>query len=354
MLSSVFASIVVRAIYALVTAFVISIALTPWVIERLKAMQIGQQVRVEGVQSHRATKQGTPTMGGIVILVAMLISTLFWAKITRFTVPVMISLVWLAVVGFLDDFMKVAKRKADGMTAAAKMAGQIAFSAGLGYYLYQASGFSRTIFVPLAGREWDLGIFYIAFVMLVVVGASNAVNLTDGLDGLATGVQMWVALAYAGIAYVAGRADFSHHLNIPYVPGSGELTVACSAMVGACVGFLWYNTYPASVFMGDTGSLALGGAVGTVAVLVKQELLLVVIGGIFVIEALSVIIQVASFRLRGKRVFRMAPIHHHFEQLGWAEPKVVIRFWILTIMLALVGLSLLGFNGMLGGRNVTG
>lgn len=350
MLASVFTSIVVRSIYALVTAFVICMALTPWVIDRLKAMQIGQQVREQGVQSHRSAKQGVPTMGGIVILVSILIATLVWARFTPYTAPVLVSLVWLGLIGFMDDFLKVAKKKSDGMTAAAKLLGQAGFAAGMGVYLYQSQAFTSSVFVPLLAIDWPLGIAYIGFVMLVIIGSSNAVNLTDGLDGLATGVLMWVALAYAGIAYVAGRFDFSHHLAIPYCPGAGELAVACAAMVGACVGFLWYNSFPAAVFMGDTGSLALGGAIGTVAVLIKQELLLVIIGGIFVVEALSVMLQVGSFRLRGKRIFRMAPIHHHFELLGWAEPKVVIRFWILTIMLALLGLSLLGLNGMLGGQ----
>ncbi|MBI4870511.1 MAG: phospho-N-acetylmuramoyl-pentapeptide-transferase [Candidatus Riflebacteria bacterium] len=354
MLSSVFSSIVVRSIYALVTAFLICIILTPWVIGRLKAMQIGQQVREQGVQSHRSAKQGIPTMGGIVILVSILIATIFWAKFTPYTVPVLASLVWLGLIGFVDDFQKVAKRKSDGITAVAKILGQAGFAAALALYLYQSQAFSKSVFVPLVRGDWALGLGYVAFVMVVVIGSSNAVNLTDGLDGLATGVLMWVALAYCGIAYVAGRSDFSHHLAIPYCPGAGELSVACAAMVGACVGFLWYNTHPAEVFMGDTGSLALGGAVGTVAVLTRQELLLVIIGGIFVVEALSVMVQVGSFKLRGKRVFKMAPIHHHFELLGWAEPKVVIRFWILTIMLALLGLSLLGLNGMVTGHVMGG
>ncbi len=349
MASYFISSIVVRTIYGLVTAFVISIVLTPWVIRRLQAMQIGQEVREQGVARHREEKQGTPTMGGFVILVSMLISSIFWARFSPFTFTVLLALICLGALGFTDDFLKVTRKKSDGLKARTKILGQIGFSAGLGTYLYFSELIPATLFVPLANLEIPVGPFYIGFVMLVIVGSSNAVNLTDGLDGLATGVLIWVAMAYAGIAYVAGRADFSQHLSIPYVPGAGELAIASAAMVGACVGFLWYNSYPAEVFMGDTGSLALGGVIGTVAVLTKNEILLVVIGGIFVIEALSVMIQVGSFKLRKKRVFRMAPIHHHFELLGWKEPKVVIRFWIITIMLALLGLSLLGLNGMMAG-----
>jgi len=345
-LSIIFGGIVVRIIYALVTAFLICMALTPNAIERLRRRKLGQTIREEGVQAH-LEKGGTPSMGGIVILVSIAVSTVVWAPLNSLVIVVLLALVILGAVGFADDFVKMTRRNTAGISGRSKMLGQSIFGAGLGYYLLQSEWMEPTLFVPLVNEQVELGWFYIPFVMLVVVGASNAVNLTDGLDGLAAGVSLIVFFSYAGICYTAGNFIFSDHLAIPFIRGAGELAVFCAAVIGACIGFLWYNTNPASVFMGDTGSLALGGVIGTVAVLVKQEILLVVVGGIFVLEALSVIIQVISFRSTGRRIFRMAPIHHHFELAGWAEPKVVIRFWIITLILALIGMSILGLNSIL-------
>lgn len=351
MLYSFFPSISVRVIYGLITGFLISISLTPWAISRLSRLRIGQSVREDGVQSHLETKQGIPTMGGLIILVSVLISTAVWAQPGRLVLLVVLAFLTMGMLGFGDDFTKVVTGHSSGVSARMKLVAQALFALGLGVYLSLTDWIPHqtletSLFVPIIGHAYDLGWFFIPFVMVVVVGTSNSVNLTDGLDGLAAGVIVWVTMAYAGIAYVAGNRIFSAHLAIPYVPGAGELTIVCAALIGACVGFLWYNAYPASIFMGDTGSLSMGAALGTVAVLVKNEVLLVLIGGIFVVEAISVMIQVGSYRIRGKRVFRMAPIHHHFELLGWAEPKVVIRFWIITIMLALTGLSLLGLNAI--------
>ena len=334
-----------RMICALVTSFIICLVLAPTLIRKLKEKQIGQNIREEGVQEHKK-KAGVPTMGGLLILISMIVSVAFWAMPVKPVIIATVGLAWLGLTGFLDDYLKVIKKHSEGFKARHKLLMQLAFALGLGLYL-SADGTRHSVWVPLASSHVDLGWFYTPFVMLVVIGASNAVNLTDGLDGLAAGVVIVVALSYAAIAYISGRTDLSAHLSLPHIVNAGELAVFCTAMAGACVGFLWYNSNPASIFMGDTGSLALGGAIGVVAILIKQELMLVLIGGIFVLEALSVIIQVASFKSTGKRPFRMAPIHHHFELSGWAEPKVVIRFWIVTLMLALSGLSLLGLNRLL-------
>lgn len=337
-----------RMIFALVTAFLIVFTLMPWVIAKLKAKQFGQVIREEGVQSHKK-KAGVPTMGGIVMLVAVLVASAFWAKPCWQVLACLAMLVGLGSLGFYDDFLKITKQNTKGVAGRGKLLLQGVFSAALGaWVVYGAKDFKPLLFVPLFEKPLDLGLLYIPFVMLVIVGASNAVNLTDGLDGLAGGILAIVAAGFGGIAYLAGNRILGMHAAVPLVPDSGELTVLCAAMVGACVGFLWYNSNPATVFMGDTGSLALGGVLGTVAVLIHQELMLALVGGIFVVEALSVMIQVASFRYRGgKRVFKMAPIHHHFELSGWEEPKVVVRFWIMTLVLALLGFSVLGFHAVL-------
>lgn len=345
MLSSVFGGIAVRVLYAIVTAFLVSIVLTPWMTRRLTRKAIGQSIREEGVKSHQA-KGGIPTMGGIVILVSVVTATLFWARLEKYTFVVLFVLVLLGAVGFVDDLLKVLRRNSDGLSGKGKLLFQTLVSVGLALYLLK-TGDRGDLFVPLLNWRVDLGWLYVPFVALVVVGSSNAVNLTDGLDGLAAGILCVVCFSYAGIAYIAGNSIFSRHLGVPYLPGTGELAIFCAALLGGCAGFLWYNAHPASIFMGDTGSLALGGALGAVAVLVKEEVVLVIIGGIFVIEALSVMIQVFSFKTRGKRVFKMSPIHHHFELCGWAETKVVIRFWLVTVMLALIGISILGLNAVL-------
>jgi phospho-N-acetylmuramoyl-pentapeptide-transferase len=285
-------------------------------------------------------------MGGLLIVIAIVVSTLLWADLrNHFVWLALLSLGGFATVGFLDDYAKVRRRRSLGLRGKTKLAVEGALAAAVGGYLVHlagSGGFSTTIGVPfLKQLNPDLGLFYVPFVVLVLVGASNAVNLTDGLDGLAAGSTLIAAGVYTILAYVAGNRVVADYLQIPFVPGVGEVTVFMGAMVGAALGFLWFNAPPAQVFMGDTGSLALGGAIGTVAVLTKQELLLVLTGGLFVVEAVSVIVQVASFQATGKRVFRMSPLHHHFEQLGWPESKIVVRFWILAILFALVSLSTL-------------
>lgn len=347
MLSAYFGGITSRVIYALVTAFLAAFVLTPWTTRRLQAKQFGQVIREEGVEAH-LKKAGTPTMGGLVMLVAVMVASLFWARPTWQVAATLGMLACLGVLGFQDDFLKVTKRTTDGVSGRGKLAVQGALAGALGVALLHFGLVQPTLFVPVLDLQVNLGWGWVGFMMLVIVGASNAVNLTDGLDGLAAGILAIVSMGLAGVGYVAGNTIFSAHLAIPYVPGSGELAVVCASLTGACIGFLWYNTHPATLFMGDTGSLAMGGALGVVAVLVRQELMLALIGGIFVLEAVSVILQVGSYRLRnGKRIFLMAPIHHHFEKKGWAETKVVVRFWILTLVLALMGASVLGLHSVL-------
>jgi len=293
------------------------------------------------------SKAGTPTMGGLLIIGSVSASTLLWANLSnRLVLITLFCMLWLGAVGFLDDYIKMRKKRSLGLTAKLKFLAQIALGLALGVYLYfepvnleygtkVAILFFKNIYLPL-------GMLYIVFVVLIIVGASNAVNLTDGLDGLAAGSVIMAALAYTGMAYLVGRADFTRYLFITHVVGAGELTIFLAAVAGAGLGFLWYNAHPAEVFMGDTGALALGGALGTVAILIKQELLLVIVGGLFVLEAASVIIQVLSYKLRGgKRVFKMAPLHHHFELTGWSETKVTVRFWILAAIFALLSLATL-------------
>ena len=339
---NLFTYITFRAILGALTALVISLVLGPRVIRWLQAKKIGQTVRDDGPGTH-LTKAGTPTMGGVLILVAIAAGTLLWGDLSSPYIWTVLG-VTLAygLIGFIDDYRKLTRRNPKGLSARAKFLGQTAVAFVAALYLYSIADTPQEteLLVPyLRDVVIPLGVTYVAFVMLVIVGTSNAVNLTDGLDGLATMPSVLVAGALGVFAYAAGNIIFSRYLGIPYVEGAGELLVFCAALAGAGLGFLWFNAYPAQVFMGDVGALALGGALGTVAVVVRQELVLLIMGGVFVMETLSVVIQVASFKLRGKRVFRMAPIHHQVELQGWPEPKVIVRFWIITVILVLVGLS---------------
>ena len=337
---NVFRYITFRTAMALLTALLISLALGPWLIRKLRERQIGETIRVDGPARHRA-KAGTPTMGGLLILGAFFGSVLLWGHLgNRYVWAVLVVTACLGALGLYDDWLKLRRQRP--LKIREKFLAQLAIGLGLGAYLYRypSDGVTTQLMVPFV-KEWvpDLGVSYVFFVALIVVGASNAVNLTDGLDGLAMGPVIVAALALGIFAYVVGHARLSEYLFILKVKGAGELTVVCGALMGASVGFLWFNSHPAEVFMGDVGSLALGGAIGTLAVLAKAELLLPFIGGIFVVEAVSVILQVASFRLTGRRIFRMAPLHHHFELTGWPESKVVIRFWILSLLMALMALT---------------
>jgi phospho-N-acetylmuramoyl-pentapeptide-transferase len=342
---NLFRYITFRAAYAVVTALVLAIWFGPAIIAALKKHQINESIRKEGPQTH-LVKEGTPTMGGIIILLCVLVPTLLWADLTnRYIQLIIVVTAGMGVIGWIDDYYKAVKGQPKGLVARKKLAGQLILGLGLGIVLYAfppSPEFTTSTDIPfLKNLVLPLGIFYIPFVLLVVAGTSNAVNLSDGLDGLAIGLSGIAFVAFAGLCYVSGRTDFSGYLAITYLPGVGELTVYCAAVMGASLGFLWFNSHPAEIFMGDTGALALGGALGAMAILVKKELLLVILGGVFVLEALSVIIQVAVYRWTGKRVFRMAPLHHHFELLGWPESKVVVRFWIIGVICALLTLSTL-------------
>ncbi len=337
---NLFQYITFRTVYALLTALALCWLFGPAFIEWLKRTQKGgQPIRADGPESHLA-KAGTPTMGGLLILVALTIATLLWADLTN-------AFVWLALlvtlgygaIGWWDDHLKIIRGDPKGLAGRWKLAGQCLFGGAAAAGLYLLT--DPIVDIPFFNIQWNLGAFYPLFVLFVLVGTSNAVNLTDGLDGLAVAPTFMVAAALAVVVYLAGHAKFAAYLLIPHVPGTGELTVFCGAIVGACLGFLWFNTYPAQVFMGDVGALALGGALGFVASAAHQQLLLAIAGGLFVLEAVSVMVQVASFKLTGRRVFRMAPIHHHFELKGWAEPQVIVRFWIISLILALVALSTL-------------
>lgn len=339
---NIFRYITFRAIYATVTALVISFVIGPWITRWLKKRQMGQTIRQDGPKSH-LIKSGTPTMGGLMILIAIISSTLLWADMTnRYIWLTLFSTIGFGLIGYWDDYLKCVKKDPKGLLARYKFGLQIGVALITALGLYTSPAYSTILSVPFfKDLRPDLGIFYIPFAILVIVGASNAVNLTDGLDGLAVGPVMVTAVAYLIVSYVAGHIDFSEYLLIPYIKGGGELAIFCGAIVGASLGFLWFNAYPATIFMGDVGSLPLGGALGTIAVISKHELLLALVGGIFVVEALSVIIQVTSFKIRGKRIFLMAPIHHHYELKGWKEPKIVVRFWIISIILGLISLSTL-------------
>ncbi len=338
----VFRFITFRTIYATITALMIAFMLGPWLIDTLQKMQIGQSIRKVGPESH-FVKEGTPTMGGSLILLAIMLPTLLWADLTNLYIWVtLLVTAGYGAIGFVDDYLKVVRKNSDGISARQKMFWQILIATIAALLLYQSTGFDTRLSLPFFKNvQPDLGLFYIPFAVLVMVGASNAVNLTDGLDGLAIGPIIIAAGTFLLLAYLAGNAKLSSYLQISGIQGAGELAVLCGAMVGAGLGFLWFNSYPAQVFMGDVGSLSLGGSIGTIAVITKNEFVLVIVGGIFVMEALSVIVQVISFKYWGRRVFRMAPIHHHFELKGWPEPKIIVRFWIISIILALIGLSTL-------------
>lgn len=340
----VFQYLTLRGILGVLTAMVISVMVGPLMIRKLTHYQIGQSVRTDGPQSH-LSKSGTPTMGGALILMAIAVSTLLWGDLTNHYVWIVL-LVTLAfgAVGWVDDYRKVVEKNSRGLPARWKYLWQsvAGLAAAIILYLTAPSPVETQLIVPFFKEiAIDMGLFFIVFTYFVIVGTSNAVNLTDGLDGLAIMPTVLVAGALAIFCYLSGHARFADYLQIPYIVGSGELIVFCGAMVGAGLGFLWFNTYPAQVFMGDVGALALGAALGVVAVIVRQELVLVIMGGVFVMETLSVILQVASFKLTGRRIFRMAPLHHHFELNGWPEPRVIVRFWIITVILVLIGLATL-------------
>ncbi|MDZ7345107.1 MAG: phospho-N-acetylmuramoyl-pentapeptide-transferase [candidate division KSB1 bacterium] len=349
---NIFQYISFRAAFAAITALLISFVVGPRIIQTLREKQIGQEVRSEGPQAH-LKKAGTPTMGGLIILTAVLLPTVLWAKATIYVLLIILATVWMGVVGFIDDYLKVVKKYPKGLYGRYKIFGQVSLGIVVGTVIFfspQFEGFATLTTIPFFKNfEFNLGfnlpfpfdyVAYVFVVVFVITATSNSVNLTDGLDGLAAGLVAISATVWAAISYISGRIDFSDYLNIIYLPGAGELTVYCAALGGAALGFLWFNTHPAQVFMGDTGSLALGSALGMLAILLKKELLLIIIGGVFVAETLSVILQVWYFkRTGGKRIFRMAPIHHHFELKGWSEPQVVVRFWIIGILLALLSLT---------------
>ncbi len=345
-LFNLFKYITFRSGGAVFTALIISLAIGPRVIRWLKAKQgEGQPIRDDGPQSHLITKKGTPTMGGIMILLSWIIATLLWADLSnKYVWIVLLSTIFFGAIGAVDDFLKLTKRNSKGLSSRRKILAQLSISlaASIMIQQYAPPSLSQHIAIPfLKDVLLDAGKFYIFFAVFVMIGASNAVNLTDGLDGLVSVPVVIAAGCFALISYLVGNAIFAGYLQLHFVPGSGEIAVLCSALIGSTLGFLWYNAPPAKVFMGDTGSLAIGGMLGAVAVITKHEFVLAIIGGLFVIEALSVMIQVASFKMRGKRVFRMAPIHHHFEKLGWQEATIVIRFWIVAVIFALLGLATL-------------
>ena len=357
----IFRYLTFRTVFASLTALLIGLLIGPYVIDRLREFQIGQYIREEGPQSHQK-KSGTPTMGGVLICISILVPTLLWSDLSNpFVWLVMLSTLAFGAIGFADDYIKVVHRRNLGLTARAKLGLQFLASGGVAVVLVRMDlhhGYSTRLMFPFLKRyrpdlvwewlghiphmHWLVFLPFVLFVMLVITGASNAVNLTDGLDGLAIGCTIIAAGALTVLTYVSGHVVFSDYLELQRMPMVSELTVFCGAMVGASIGFLWYNAHPAEIFMGDVGSLALGGAIGTVAVAIKQELLLPFIGGVFILEALSVILQVGSYKLRkGKRIFKMAPLHHHFELMGWSESKVITRFWILALVFALFALTTL-------------
>jgi phospho-N-acetylmuramoyl-pentapeptide-transferase len=339
---NVFRYITFRTIYAIITALLITLILGPCLIEKLQTLNIKQYIREDGPSAH-LNKSGTPTMGGILILLSLTTATLFWGDLTNTYIWIALLTTWgLGIIGIIDDLKKLRSKSSDGISPRFKLCGQILLGAALGTFLYLSPDFDKNLTIPFFKTiSINLGVFYILFVIVLIVGTSNAVNLTDGLDGLAIGLVLIVTTTYLLFSYFSGHIKIANYLQIPYIPGSGELTIFCGALLGAATGFLWFNTYPAQVFMGDVGSLALGGALGTVAIITKHEILLAIVGGMFVAEALSVILQVTSYKLRKKRIFAMAPLHHHYELKGWAEPKIIVRFWIVAAFLALVAISTL-------------
>ena len=340
---NVFRYITFRTIYAAITALIICFFVGPWLIGKLRSLHIGQPIRDDGPGTH-LSKEGTPTMGGVLVIFAVTVSTVLWARLSvDYVWIVLMVTIGFGLVGFVDDYRKLANRSSRGIPGAIKLSAEIVIALTVSIVLYMKPGFNSNLTIPFFKMILpDLGWGYIIFSTFLIVGAANAVNLTDGLDGLAIGPATICFATYLLFAYLAGNIKTAGYLQIPYVAGVGELGIFCGAMVGAGLGFLWYNTYPAQIFMGDVGSLSLGSALGVMAILTKQEILLAIVGGIFVMETISVIFQVGWFKVsNGGRVFRMAPIHHHFELKGWAEPKVIVRFWIISIILALVAISTL-------------
>ncbi len=340
---NVFRYITLRTIYATITALVICFILGPWLIRKLQLLHVGQQIREDGPGSH-LSKEGTPTMGGLLIIFSVVLSTILWARLDVEYIWIVLTVtLGFGLVGFMDDYRKLANQSSKGISGTSRLIAEVAIALTISTVLYLNPGFSTNVTIPFFKKILpDLGWGYIVLSTFIIVGAANAVNLTDGLDGLAIGPATICFGTYLLFAYLAGNIKISGYLQIPYVAGTGELTVFCGAMVGAGVGFLWYNTYPAQIFMGDVGSLSLGGALGTIAVMTKQEIILAIVGGIFIVETISVIFQVGWFKVsNGRRIFRMAPIHHHLELKGWAEPKVIVRFWIISIILALIAMSTL-------------
>tara|TARA_Y200000002_G_scaffold264612_1_gene219796 strand:+ start:7113 stop:8216 length:1104 start_codon:yes stop_codon:yes gene_type:complete len=348
-LLNLFEYITFRAASASIAALFISFIIGPWVIHILQKNQIGEEIRSTGPESHMK-KRGTPTMGGVIILMAVLLPTLLLGKLDSHLIKIIVfATIWMGIIGFIDDYLKVVKKMERGLIARYKIVGQVSLGCIISFWIFQIPEFiefnTKTTVPFFKNVEIDLGMLYPLMVILVITGTSNAVNLTDGLDGLIAGLLAICFAVFSAITYISGRVDYSDYLNIIYIPGAGELTIFTSAMTGACIGYLWFNSYPAEVFMGDTGSLSTGAALGTLAILLKKELLLLIIGGVFVWEAISVIIQLSFFRYtkltegKGKRFFKMAPIHHHYELKGWPETKVVIRFWIIGLLLALFSLT---------------
>ncbi|MDF1644779.1 MAG: phospho-N-acetylmuramoyl-pentapeptide-transferase [Pseudomonadales bacterium] len=341
---TVFRYLTLRGILGVLTALAISLQIGPAMIKRLQANQIGQTIREDGPQSH-LSKAGTPTMGGALILVAIVISTLLWGDLTNHYIWVVLSVTTgVGVVGWVDDYRKVVEKNSKGLSAKWKLIWQSLIAVAAGCYLYscaQTAAETQLIVPFFKDVAINLGPAFIVMTYFVIVGTSNAVNLTDGLDGLAILPTVMVGGALGIVAYLSGHANFSEYLHIPHIPGAGELLIISGAIAGAGLGFLWFNTYPAQVFMGDVGALALGAALGAIAIIIRQEILLFIMGGVFVMETVSVILQVASFKMTGKRIFRMAPLHHHYELKGWPEPRVIVRFWIITVMLVLFGLATL-------------
>lgn len=341
---NVFRYITFRTSLAVLTAMFFSLILGPWIIKKLKGLSVTQQIREDGPKAH-TVKAGTPTMGGVLIIICILIAILMWGDLKNIYIwALILSLVGFGGIGLIDDYMKIARKNHRGLRAFQKFGLQIFLALLIGIFLYMnpSDPYTDVLSIPFF-KKWlfDLGLVYIPFSVIVIVGSSNAVNLTDGIDGLAIGLVAIAVLANSVLVYISGHKGLAQYLQVLFLPGAGELTVFCGAMFGAALGFLWFNSYPAEVFMGDVGSLGLGGTLGTLAVITKHEIVLAVVGGIFVIETISVMMQVASFKMTGKRVFRMAPIHHHFELKGWPEPKVIVRFWIVGIMLALLSLATL-------------
>ncbi len=341
---NLFSYVTLRAILAALTALIVSWAVGPWMIRKLSTYKVGQSIRDDGPKSH-FSKAGTPTMGGALIIAAVAVATLMWADLrNRYIWIVLFVLVSFGAIGFIDDYKKLILKNSKGLSARAKYAAQSVCGAIAAYWLFATADAPQatTLYLPfLKDFAWPMGIWFVVVAYFWIVGFSNAVNLTDGLDGLAIMPTVLVSAALGVFAYVAGHMVFAKYLGVPSIPGSAEVVIFCAALGGAGLGFLWFNSYPAMVFMGDVGALAIGAALGAVAIIVRQEAVLVLMGGIFVVETLSVMLQVASFKLTGKRIFRMAPLHHHFELKGWPEPRVIVRFWIISVVLVLLGLATL-------------